>query len=131
VERYGQGVTPRRPRVLVVDDSATIRDLISLNLELEGFEVVTAVDGQDCLERVRDLCPDLVTLDVVMPRLDGFETARRLKADPGTAHLPVVFVTASAQTADLARGDEVGADAYLTKPFEPQTLVATVRRLAG
>jgi len=117
--------------VLVVDDSATMRDLISLNLELEGFEVVTAIDGQDCLDLVGRLQPDVVTLDVVMPRLDGFETARRLKSDPATSHLPVMFVTASAQAADLARGAEVGADAYLTKPFEPQLLVDTVRRLAG
>lgn len=124
-------MNPRRPRVLVVDDSSTIRDLISLNLELDGFEVVTAVDGQDCLDRVQELAPDLVTLDVVMPRLDGFETARRLKSDPQTAHLPVMLVTASAQAVDLAHGEDVGADAYLTKPFEPQTLVETARRLAG
>lgn len=117
--------------MLVVDDSATIRDLISLNLELEGFEVMTAVDGQDCLDQVRRVHPDLVTLDVVMPRMDGFETAQRLKADPDTAHVVVMFVTASAQAADLARGEEVGADAYLTKPFEPRELVETVRRLAG
>jgi CheY-like chemotaxis protein len=117
--------------VLVVDDNPVIRDLITLNLELEGYEVVTAVDGQDCLEQVRLLQPDLVTLDVVMPRLNGFDTARRLKTDPATAHLPVMFVTASAQASDLATGAEVGADAYVTKPFEPEVLVAAVRRLAG
>jgi CheY-like chemotaxis protein len=126
--RYVRG---RRRRVLVVDDNPVIRDLITLNLELEGFEVVTAVDGQDCLEQVVLLQPDLVTLDVVMPRLNGFDTARRLKTDPETAHLPVMFVTASAQASDLAMGAEVGADAYLTKPFEPEVLVAAVRRLAG
>ncbi|HET7327471.1 MAG TPA: response regulator [Nocardioidaceae bacterium] len=124
-------MTAPPPRVLVVDDSQTIRDLISLNLELEGFDVVTAVDGQDCLEQVQRVRPDLVTLDVVMPRLDGFETAQRLKTDPATSHVAVMFVTASAQSTDLARGKEVGADAYLTKPFDPGELIATVRRLAG
>ncbi|HEV8055725.1 MAG TPA: response regulator [Nocardioidaceae bacterium] len=124
-------MTNAAPRILVVDDSPVIRSLISVNLELEGFEVETASDGQDCLDRVGDLSPDLVTLDVVMPRLDGFETARRLRADPQTAHLPVVMVTASAQAADLRRGEEIGVDAYITKPFEPANLVSVIRGLAS
>ena len=124
-------MTNAAPRILVVDDSPVIRSLISVNLELEGFEVETANDGQDCLDRVGDLSPDLVTLDVVMPRLDGFETARRLRADPQTAHLPVVMVTASAQAADLRRGEEIGVDAYITKPFEPANLVSVIRGLAS
>ncbi len=115
----------------MVDDTDSIRDLICLNLELEGFDVVTAVDGQDCLDRVAALEPDLITLDVVMPRLDGFETARRLKNDPSTARLPVVMVTTSAQSTDLARGEEVGVDAYVTKPFEPALLVQIIRRFLG
>ncbi|MDP9444674.1 MAG: response regulator [Actinomycetota bacterium] len=119
------------PRVLVVDDSEVIRDLISVNLELEGFEVVTAYDGQDCLDRVHDIRPDLVTLDVVMPRLDGLETARRLRTDPATAHVPVVMVSACAQESDLRRGEEIGVDAYITKPFEPAALVRVIRDLTA
>ncbi|MFZ5869336.1 MAG: response regulator [Actinomycetota bacterium] len=115
--------------MLVVDDSDIVRHLITLNLELEGFDVVTAVDGQDCLERVVDLAPDLVTLDVVMPRLDGFRTAARLRQDPRTRHLKIVLVTASAQAADLRRGADIGVDAYLTKPFDPDELIRTVRTL--
>jgi CheY-like chemotaxis protein len=121
---------PRR-RVLVVDDSAVIRTLISVNLELEGFEVVTAVDGLDALEKIRDVVPDVVTIDVVMPRLDGFDTVARLRADPRTRHLKIAMVTACAQESDLRKGRTVGVDAYVTKPFDPDTLVRTVRDLIG
>ncbi len=117
-------------RVLVVDDSDTIRTLITMNLELEGFEVVTASDGQEALDKVIDVGPDVVTLDVVMPRMDGFRTAERLLADPRTRHLRVMIVSACAQESDRRRGEAIGVDAYLTKPFDPGELVATVRRLA-
>jgi CheY-like chemotaxis protein len=120
-----------RHRVLVVDDSAVIRDLISVNLELEGFEVVTAVDGQDALEKICEEIPDVVTIDVVMPRLDGFDTVARLRADPRTSHLKIAMVTACAQESDINRGRRVGVDAYVTKPFDPDTLVRTVRDLIG
>lgn len=118
-------------RVLVVDDDDVIRQLICVNLELEGFEVATAVDGQDCLDKVAEVDPVVVTLDVMMPRLDGWETARRLRDDPATAELKVVLLSARAQEADLERGTRIGVDAYLTKPFDPDELIAVVRRLAG
>ena len=113
-------------RVLVVDDSAAIRELISVNLELEGY-----ADGQEALDVAAHWRPDVVTLDVVMPRLDGLETCARLRADPATAGVAVVMVTGRAQAADRARGEAAGVDAYLTKPFEPAELVATVARLSG
>ncbi|WP_267594440.1 response regulator [Carbonactinospora thermoautotrophica] len=118
-------------RVLVVDDSAVIRQLISVNLELEGFEVFTAVDGLDCLERVLEVDPQVITLDVIMPRLDGLRTAARLRSDPRTAHVKIVIITACAQDAEVQRGFEIGVDAYLTKPFDPAELIRTVRELAG
>jgi CheY-like chemotaxis protein len=118
-------------RVLVVDDDDVIRQLITVNLELEGFEVMTAVDGLDCLAKVKDIAPDVVTLDIMMPKLDGWETATRLREDPDTAKLKVVLLSARAQEADLERGDRIGVDAYLTKPFDPDELIAVVRRLAG
>ncbi len=118
-------------RVLVVDDSDVIRTLIAVNLELEGFEVVQAVDGQDALEKVIDVQPDVITIDVRMPRLDGFDTVQRLRADPRTSALKIAMVTACAQADDLRRGDEVGVDAYLTKPFDPSALVRTVRDLVA
>jgi CheY-like chemotaxis protein len=119
------------PRVLVVDDDDVIRQLIQVNLELEGFEVHTAVDGQDALDRVREVDPCVVTLDIMMPRLDGWQAAARLREDPETAHVKVVLLSARAQEADLRRGQGIGVDAYLTKPFDPDELVTTVRRLAG
>jgi len=116
-------------RVLVVDDSEVIRTLITVNLEMEGFEVVTAVDGQDALDMVIDVAPDVVTIDVRMPRLDGFDTVAQLRADPRTTDLKVAMVTACAQESDVRRGEAVGVDAYVTKPFDPATLVRTVRDL--
>lgn len=118
-------------RVLVVDDDEVIRQLIAVNLTLEGFEVETACDGQDCLDRVLDVKPDVVTLDVMMPRLDGWETVTRLRAAPETSHLKIVLITARAQEYDRRRGMEIGADAYLTKPFDPAELIQIVRDLAG
>ncbi|GGV08416.1 hypothetical protein GCM10010495_21300 [Kitasatospora herbaricolor] len=115
-------------RVLVVDDSEVIRQLIRVNLELEGFEVVTAADGAECLEVVRRVDPDVVTLDVMMPRLDGLKTAARLRAAPRTSHLPIAIVSACTP-ADLDRGESVGVDGYLGKPFDPADLVALVHRL--
>ena len=117
----------RRPRVLVVDDSEVIRQLIAVNLELEGFEVHLAEDGLDCLALLETVRPDAITLDVVMPRLDGFSTLARLRGSADTRSLPVVMVTACAQESDLARGRELGVQAYLTKPFDPAELVRTVR----
>jgi CheY-like chemotaxis protein len=114
-----------------VDDSAVVRDLIAVNLELEGFSVDQCADGEEALARVAETPPDVITLDVMMPRLGGFDTVARLRSDPATAHIPVVIVSGRAAAADLARGVEVGVDAYLTKPFEPAELVSTITRLLG
>jgi CheY-like chemotaxis protein len=126
-----EAVTEPLGRVLVVDDDEVIRQLIAVNLQLEGFEVSTAVDGQDCLEKVAEARPDVITLDVMMPRLDGWVTAVRLREDPGTAHIRVVMITARAQEHDVRRGKEIGVDAYVTKPFDPNQLIQTVRTLAA
>ena len=124
-------VTHGLGRVLVVDDDEVIRQLIAVNLTLEGFDVSTAVDGQDCIDKVQAIAPDVITLDVMMPRLDGWETAIQLRKTPETAHIKVVLITARAQEDDIARGANVGADAYLTKPFDPGEMIRVVRELAG
>ena len=118
-------------RVLVVDDDAVIRQLICVNLELEGYDVHTAEDGQDALDKVRDVDCAVITLDIMMPRLDGWETAERLRNDPETSHIKVILLSARAQEADVRRGKGIGVDMYLTKPFDPDELVEAVRRLAG
>ncbi|MFF4589705.1 response regulator [Streptomyces sp. NPDC001388] len=111
-----------------MDDNKVIRQLIRVNLELEGLEVVTASDGAECLDVVHQVRPDLVTLDVVMPRLDGLRTAARLRSDPLTRDLPLAIISACTQY-EVEAGLEVGVDAFLAKPFEPDELVSLVRRL--
>ncbi|MER7044089.1 MULTISPECIES: response regulator [Streptomyces] len=125
---YSLVVSGASGRVLVVDDNRVIRQLIRVNLELEGFEVVTAADGAECLEVVQQVRPDVVTLDVVMPRLDGLRTAARLRAEPLTSHLPVAIISACTQY-EVESGLAAGVDAFLAKPFEPAELVRLVRRL--
>jgi CheY-like chemotaxis protein len=115
----------------VVDDDEVIRQLIAVNLSLEGFQVETATDGQDCLDRVREIRPDVITLDVMMPRLDGWVTATRLRGEDSTRHIKVVLITARAQEEDRRRGLAIGVDAYLTKPFDPAELIQVVRDLAA
>ncbi|WP_369175337.1 response regulator [Streptomyces sp. R28] len=116
--------------MLVVDDNKVIRQLIRVNLELEGFEVVTAADGAECLDVVHQVRPDAITLDVVMPRLDGLRTAARLRADPRTRDLPLAIVSACTQY-EVDSGLETGVDAFLAKPFDPAELVSLVRQLIG
>jgi DNA-binding response OmpR family regulator len=119
----------RAPRVLVVDDEAVIRQLIAINLELEGFEVHQAVDGSDAVDKARTVDPDVVTLDVMMPGLDGWTTAQRLRADSSTSRVRIVMISARTRPADVERGRDSGADEYVTKPFDPDEVVAAVRRL--
>ncbi|QDI69057.1 hypothetical protein CD934_10345 [Streptomyces calvus] len=128
VRTYSRVVPGASGRVLVVDDNKVIRQLIRVNLELEGIEVVTAADGAECLEVVHQVRPDLVTLDVVMPRLDGLRTAALLRADPRTRDLPLVVVSACTHH-EVESGLDAGVDAFLAKPFEPAELVRLVRQL--
>ena len=132
--RQATGTSTRQTRglgrVLVVDDDEATRRLIAANLALEGFEVATAVDGQDCLEKVPAIAPDVITLDVTMPRLDGWETALRLRKCPGTSHIKLVLITARAQDASRTQHGRADADAYLTKPFDPGEMIRVVRALA-
>ncbi|WP_434096511.1 response regulator [Streptomyces mobaraensis] len=122
---YPRGVPGLPGRVLVVDDNRVIRQLIRVNLELEGFEVVTAADGAECLEIVHRVRPDVVTLDFVMPRLDGLRTAARLRDDPRTRDIPIAIISACTQL-EAEGGRSAGVDAFLAKPFEPAELVRTV-----
>ncbi len=114
-------------RVVVVEDDRDILELITYNLEREGYEVTGATTGEDGVEAARFGKPDVVLLDLMLPGIDGLEVCRRLKADPDTAHLPVVMVSAKGEETDIVTGLELGADDYITKPFSPKVLIARMR----
>ncbi len=119
-------MAPEKKRILVVDDEGDIVELIRYNLSKEGFEVLGARNGKEALGKISP-APDLVILDIMMPVMDGFETCRRLKAQPASAMIPVVFLTASSNEVDEVVGLELGADDYVQKPISPRTLVARVK----
>src|SRR4051794_23173856 len=116
-------------KILAVDDERHIVRLVEVNLQRAGYEVVTAYDGREALEKVKSENPDLVVLGVMMPYMDGFEVLKTLKADPSTAEIPVIMLTAKAQDADVFRGWQSGVDCYLTKPFNPMELLTFVKRI--
>jgi adenylate cyclase len=116
-------------RILVVDDVPDNVDILQMRLESQGYEVVTAADGLEALDKIRTLLPDLVLLDVMMPKLDGIQTVKRLKADPALPFIPVILVTAKADASDVIGGLESGGDDYLTKPVDHAALSARVRAM--
>jgi DNA-binding response OmpR family regulator len=120
-----------RPLVLVADDDEDIRSLIVFRLERAGYEVLSAADGETALQLATERRPDLAVLDVMMPKLDGYELTQRLRAQEETSRMPVILLTARAQEADVARGFEAGADDYIKKPFSPQELGARVQAILG
>lgn len=116
-----------RELVLVADDDEDIVRFVEVNLRLEGFDVATASDGEQALQRAYDMTPDLVLLDVMMPKIDGFEVCQRLRSDSRTKHISVIMLTAKSLSADKVVGLTAGADDYMIKPFDPIELVARVR----
>jgi diguanylate cyclase (GGDEF)-like protein len=114
-------------RVLVVDDDPDIARFIEVNLRAHGFEVHLATDGAEALDRVHEIRPDMVLVDVMMPRMDGFRVVERLRSDPRTANVSIIMLTAKALTADKVLGITTGADDYIIKPFDPVELVARVK----
>lgn len=118
-----------RPYILVVDDNKITTKLMRRYLETHGFDADEANDGMECLDKVAVRQPDAIILDVMMPRLDGFETVRTLKADPATARIPVAIVTALNDMATQVKAVEAGADDFLTKPIEEKLLITKARML--
>jgi len=116
-------------KILAVDDERHILRLVQINLEKAGYEVITASNGREAVEKVRAEHPDLVVMDVMMPEMTGFEALQALKEDPATSSIPVVMLTAKAQDADVFHGWQSGADLYLTKPFNPLELLTFVKRI--
>lgn len=110
-------------RVLLVEDDADIQTVVRLSLKMRGVaDVRMAENGEECLARLRDFRPEVILLDVMMPKLDGYETCRRLKENPATQDIPVIFLTAKTQQYEIEKGLGIGAAGYLTKPFDPMKL---------
>jgi diguanylate cyclase (GGDEF)-like protein len=114
-------------RILVVDDDRNLRKIIQTNLELAGYDVSTAPNGEEAMQLLDVMQPDLVVLDVMMPLMDGYEVARRIRRHPSNTHVPIIMLTAKSEVEDKLAGFEAGADDYITKPFGPQELLARVR----
>ena len=131
-----EDVTSTRPRILVVDDEEHITELLAMGLGYQGFDVERASSGREALDAVARKAPDLMVLDVMLPDLDGFEVARRLRRDEGAStRVPVIFLTARDTTQDKVEGLRLGSDDYVTKPFSIEELIervkAVLRRASG
>ena len=116
-------------KILVTDDSPTIVAMIKELLESNGYVVVTASDGQEALDKTKKEKPDLIILDLMLPKIDGYKVCAMLKFDKNYSKIPIIILTARAGESDKELGSEVHADAYVTKPFEPNTLLAKVKEL--
>ena len=116
-------------RVLVVDDDPVIQKLLKVNFEMEGYEVLSAADGAEGLDQAASGRPDVIILDVMMPKMNGLEVLAALKADTGTENIPVILLSAKAQAGDVQAGLDRGANAYVTKPFDPLDLLERVGAL--
>ena len=118
-----------RKRILVVDDEIYIVHILEFTLTMEGYEVLTAADGEEALRKVEQDRPDLVVADIMMPKLDGYEVCRRIRKDEEFGHLPVILLSAKGRPIDRETGLEVGADDYIVKPFSPRRLLEKIRDL--
>ncbi|HDP16406.1 MAG TPA: response regulator [Candidatus Omnitrophica bacterium] len=116
-------------KILLVDDEEDIVHLVEFRLKAAGYEVISALDGQSGLDKARKENPDLIILDLMLPKIDGYKVCRMLKFDEKYKHIPVIMFTARAQDNDKKTGGEVGADAYVIKPFEPQALLGKIKEL--
>jgi len=118
-------------RILVVDDEIYIVHILDFSLGMEGYEVITALDGEQALEKLKTDKPDLIVLDIMMPKLDGYEVCKAIKSSPETRHIPVILLSAKGRNVDQKLGFDVGADDYITKPFSPRKLVERINQLLG
>ncbi len=117
------------PQILIVDDNPANLDIFETRLAAHGYDIITARDGEEGLALAREREPDLILLDIMMPKMDGIEVCRRLKGDPSLPFMPIILVSAKAESADVVAGLEAGADEYLTKPVDHRALVARVKSM--
>jgi CheY-like chemotaxis protein len=118
-------------KILVAEDERDIRDLIAFTLRFAGYEVITANNGEEAVQLTAQTIPDLVLTDVRMPKMTGYEACRLIKADPATQHIPVVFLSAKGQEAEVQSGLDAGGEEYLLKPFAPDQLTRRVAEILG
>ena len=116
-----------KKRILVVDDEVDLVEMLSIRLEANDYEVSVAYDGQEGLDKARALKPDLVLLDILMPKLDGFKVCQALKKDPLTKKIPVIMLTAKDRADDIKQAKQIGADGYIIKPFDADTLLLNIK----
>lgn len=116
-------------KVLIVDDELDLVEMVSLRLEANNYQVISASDGQEGLDKARTEEPDLIILDIMLPKIDGYKVCRMLKFDEKYKHIPIILFTARAQESDIKLGQEVGVDVYLAKPFEPDILLSKIAEL--
>jgi len=116
-------------KILIIDDEMQLVEMVKMRLEANGHEVITANDGQEGLEKAKSENPELIMCDVMMPKMDGYKVCGLLKNDSRYSKIPIILFTARAQKEDTELGQEVGADAYVTKPFEPPVLLAKIDEL--
>jgi DNA-binding response OmpR family regulator len=126
-----EAVPREQPLVLAADDDEDILALVAFRLERSGYTVIQARDGQEALDLALSEKPDLAVLDVMMPKLDGFELTRRLRSEEATSTMPIILLTARAQDTDVGQGFQAGADDYIRKPFSPQELRTRVEAILG
>ena len=119
----------KKTRILLVDDEPDLVQMVSVRLAASGYDVVPAYDGQQALDQVKQVKPDLIILDLMLPKLDGYKVCRLLKFDERTQSIPILIFTARAQVEDVTLATECGADAYLTKPFEAKALLGKIQDL--
>jgi two-component system alkaline phosphatase synthesis response regulator PhoP len=115
-----------RGKVLVVDDEEYIQHILNFSFGAEGYEVITATDGEEAIEKARSEKPDIIVLDIMMPKMDGYEACKKLKSDPQTKGIPVILLTAKGRDVDRRLGSEAGAEDYVVKPFSPGRLIERV-----
>jgi DNA-binding response OmpR family regulator len=118
-----------KKKILIVEDEETLLELEAVLLRLKGYDVEGVMDGQSALETVATMNPDLILLDIMLPKIDGFEVCRQIKANEATRHIPVIMLTAKKSKEDLAMSEQVGADGYITKPFRSSMVIETIQRL--
>lgn len=118
-----------KEKILVVEDEAMLSEMIKMRLEKNGYEVISAFDGVQALEMARQQNPGLIILDLMLPKIDGYKVCRMLKFDDKYKKIPIIVFTARVQESDKKLGEQVGADAYITKPFDPETLLSKIKEL--